>query len=89
MNSIDLSKKVANSNNIPVSRAEMIVSIIFERIKETLKAEGEVTIPGFGKFYIISKNPDFSNVKQTSIFARNFIAFQPDNLFLDKVNAQS
>lgn len=87
MNTIELIKKVADTNNITTGRAEMIISIIFERITEKLKKDAEVSIPDFGKFNIMSKQPNFGGSGQSRIFANNYVEFNPDKRFLDNINS--
>jgi len=87
MNTIELIKKVADANNITTGRAEMIISIIFERITEKLKKDAEVTIPDFGKFNIMSKQPNYGGTGQSRIFSNNYIEFHPDKRFLDNINS--
>ena len=85
MNTIELIKKVSDTNNITTGRAEMIISIIFERITEKLKKDAEVYIPDFGKFNIMSKKPNYGG--QSRIFTNNYVEFQPDKRFLDNINS--
>jgi len=87
MNTIELIKKVADSNNITTGRAEMIISIIFERVTDKLKKESFVKIPEFGSFSIESKKSATGSSGQSSIFARNYVVFSPDKMFLDIVNS--
>ena len=85
MNTVELIKKISESNNMTYGRSEMILSIIFERLTEKLKKEGEITINNFGSFSVESKLPD--NSTETNIFVRNQIKFNPDKFFLDIVNS--
>ena len=85
MNTVELIKKISESNNMTFGRSEMILSIIFERLTEKLKKEGEVTINNFGNFTVVSKRPE--NSFETNIFVRNQIKFNPDKSFLDIVNS--
>ena len=87
MNTIDLIKQISNENNITTGRAEMILSIIFERMTEKLKKEGVVDIPNFGRFEIISKIPGNGNFTETTVFTKNNIVFHPDNNFLEIINS--
>ena len=87
MNTIELIKKVADSNNITTGRAEMIISIIFERVTDKLKRESFVKIPEFGSFSIESKKSSSGSSEHTSIFAKNYVVFNPDKVFLDIVNS--
>lgn len=87
MNTIELIKKVADSNNITTGRAEMIISIIFERVTEKLKKDGYVSIPEFGSFTVESKTSGSGSSGHTSIFTKNHVVFNPDKMFLDTVNS--
>ncbi len=87
MNTIELIKQIANDNNITMGRAEMILSIIFERMTEKLKKEGVVDIPNFGRFEIVSKIPGSGNFAETTVFTKNYIIFHPDNNFLEIINS--
>ena len=85
MNTVELIKKISESNNMTYGRSEMILSIIFERLTEKLKKEGDVIIKNFGSFSVISKLPE--NASETSIFVKNQVKFNPDKSFLDIVNS--
>ena len=61
MNTIDLINKLAVNHNITTGRAEMIVSILVERLVEKLKKDGEIMINNFGTFSIRRKEPDSSS----------------------------
>jgi nucleoid DNA-binding protein len=87
MTTHDLIKKISDSNNITTGRAEMIINIIFERLTEKLKKEGEVNIPDFGKFKVFSKDASGSGYSGTSIFVKNYIIFNPEKRFLDIINS--
>ena len=52
MNTVDLINKVAQTSNLTTGRAEMIISIIAERITDTLKKEGSAVLNGFGEFHL-------------------------------------
>lgn len=90
MNSIDLINKIAVQHNITTGRAEMIISIIVERLIEKLKKDGQASIINFGNFKIQRKDPDSSSyMKLNEPFpvAKNVITFEPDRVFLDTVNS--
>jgi nucleoid DNA-binding protein len=91
MTTIDLINKLAVKHGITTGRAEMILSILVERIVEKVKKDGEITISNFGKFSISRKQPDISNYMKLSEpiqLARNVITFDPDRIFLEKINSQ-
>jgi nucleoid DNA-binding protein len=84
MNTIDMINKVSVDNAITAGRAEMIISIVIERISEKLKREGNVEIEGFGKFTITSIK-SYKAGDNPQIF-KNHIIFEPDKNFLDSLN---
>ena len=84
MNTIDLINKIAVDNAITSGRAEMIISIVIERISEKLKRDGTVEIEDFGKFTITIRKP--FKVGDSPHLFRNHIAFEPHKAFLDTLN---
>jgi nucleoid DNA-binding protein len=90
MNSIDLINKIALKHNITSGRAEMIMSIIVERLIERLKKDGEVTITNFGNFRIQKKDsrpgsyPKFNEMMPAEM---NQIVFEPGRNFLENINS--
>jgi len=84
MNTLDMINKVSEDNAITAGRAEMIISIVIERITEKLKKDGFVNIDGFGKFRITSIKP-FKVGDSPQLF-KNHIVFDPDSAFLDNLN---
>ena len=90
MNSIDLINKIAVKHAITTGRAEMILSIIVERMIEELKKDGEVKLTNFGSFKIIRKKPDVSSYLKLSEpiqLERNHVTFEPDRVFLENINS--
>jgi nucleoid DNA-binding protein len=90
MNSIDLINKIAVKHAITTGRAEMILSIIVERLVEKLKEEGEVTLINFGSFRIQRKKPDVSSymkLNEPIQLERNHVTFEPDRVFLENINS--
>ena len=85
MNTIDMINKVSEDNNITAGRAEMNISIVIERISEMLKKDGTVNIYGFGKFSITTIKP--IKVGDNPQLFKNHIVFDPDKIFLDKLNS--
>jgi len=86
MNTVDLINKVAISNNLTSGRAEMIISIIMEKISDWLKKEGEVKINNFGTFKVYPKkisSPVFGDSRGE---IKNYVSFTPDEKFLDYLN---
>ena len=91
MNTIDLINKLAVDHNITTGRAEMIISILVERIVEKLKKEGALNITNFGSFSITKKeNESSSYIKLNESVQRvnNYITFTPDRVFLENINSQ-
>jgi nucleoid DNA-binding protein len=84
MNTVDLINKVAISNNLTTGRAEMIISIITERITDNLKKDGYVALENFGEFHIEKKRTgsSVSGLEST----KNHIVFTPDKHFLSIIN---
>ncbi len=90
MNTIDLINKLAVSHNITTGRAEMIISITVERLIEKLKKDGETRIEDFGIFRIMRKKSDQNYMKldEPVQLAKNVITFEPDLLFIEKLNSK-
>jgi nucleoid DNA-binding protein len=86
MNTLDLINKVAISNNLNSGRAEMIISIILEKVSDGLKKDGEVAIDNFGIFKVHLKRNSSSIFGETSNEVRNSVTFTPDRKFLDSLN---
>jgi nucleoid DNA-binding protein len=86
MNTIDLINKVAISNNLNSGRAEMIISIIMEKISDGLKKEGEVIIENFGTFKVHPKKISASVFGETGNEVKNSVTFIPDRKFLELLN---
>lgn len=84
MNTIDLINRVAAENGLTAGRAEMIISIVVERISEKLKREGAVSIDNFGTFNVTSVKP--FKVGDNPHLYKNHIVFEPDKVFLDTLN---
>ncbi|MEO8513283.1 MAG: HU family DNA-binding protein [Ignavibacteria bacterium] len=91
MNTIDLINKLAVNHNITTGRAEMIVSIMVERLVEKLKKDGEVMITNFGTFSIKRKQPNsesYMKMNEPIPMTRNHVTFFPDKFFLENINSQ-
>jgi nucleoid DNA-binding protein len=88
MTTIDLLSRVSESNNISTGRAEMILSIIVEKISDRLRKEGEAAIDNFGVFKILSKNITTPGFGEQESVKRNYILFTPDKLFVDIINSK-
>ena len=90
MNTVDIINKIAVKHNITTGRAEMILSIIIERMTEKLRKDGRVSIINFGSFKVESKKTgDNTAGRLTDInLPGNYVVFNPDKRFLDTINSQ-
>jgi nucleoid DNA-binding protein len=86
MNTVDLINRVAQSSNLTTGRAEMIISIITEKITDTLKKEGKVVLNNFGEFHLEKKKAGGS-FSDASADLKNHVVFIPDKNFLDIINS--
>ena len=90
MTTIDLINKLAVEHDITTGRAEMIVSILVERLVEKLKKDGEVKITNFGTFSIRRKEPvssSYMKLNEPIPMVKNHVTFFPDKIFLDHINS--
>ena len=87
MNTVDLINKVAISNNLTTGRAEMIISIITEKITDRLKKDGSVTIENFGIFHTETKKVSDMIFTGSLAGSKQYVVFTPDKHFLDAVNS--
>lgn len=87
MNTVDLINKVALSNNLTTGRAEMIISIITEKITDNLKKDGSATVENFGTFHAESKKIGGSIFSESLAGSKQYVVFTPDKHFLDAVNS--
>lgn len=83
MNTVDIINKLSVTHSLSSGRAEMILSIVFEKITEKLKKDGSVSIHDFGEFNVTDK---VHSEQTASASARKFINFRPDKYFLEKIN---
>jgi nucleoid DNA-binding protein len=91
MNTIDLINMLAVKHNITTGRAEMIMSIIVEKIVEKLKKEGNIGITSFGSFKIQQKQAEVTSylkMNEPIPLARNLVTFEPDKSFIEAINAK-
>jgi nucleoid DNA-binding protein len=86
MNTIDILTKVADDNKISTGRAEMILSIIIEKITDKLRKDREVKICDFGTFTIYNKNTGTTGFGAQKKQSRNYVLFTPDKPFKDVIN---
>jgi DNA-binding protein HU-beta len=78
---------------LSVAICSKIVDSIFEEITRLTKLNQELTIRGFGKFYINQKNarPGFNIKQKTSVTipARSVLRFIPSRSFKNMINKKS
>lgn len=86
MNTLDIINKIATSNGLTTGRAEMIVSIVFEKISERLKKDGDVTINDFGRFSVEEKK-NTTQFNDSSRISKKYIVFTPESNFLTGINS--
>ena len=86
MTTIDIINKLAAEHSLTTGRAEMIISIIVERMTERMKAEGRVKINGFGEFKVI-RNSLSSMIMNDRMLTRKRVTFEPSAEFLSAINA--
>lgn len=81
----DLVNKLASDHNLTTGRAEMIISILVERITERLVSEGQLNVKGFGNFTVV-KNSLSQMILSDNVLNKNRVVFEPDDIFLRSVN---
>jgi nucleoid DNA-binding protein len=88
MNTVDLINKLSVKHNITTGRAEMIISIVVERMTEKLRKDGQVMIYNFGSFAVEAKKHSDTLSGKTQDFnaPKNYVQFNPDKKFLDAIN---
>jgi nucleoid DNA-binding protein len=86
MNTIDLINKVSANNTIATGRAEMIISIIIEKIIDKLRREGTVVLEDFGTFTLETKDQSANYMIDYGRKPKFSVVFSPNNKFLDVVN---
>jgi len=86
MTTADIINKLTADHSLTAGRAEMIISIIVERITEKMKTEGKVNITGFGEFKVI-RNSNSSKIMNDQMLSKNRINFFPSSEFLSAINA--
>ena len=57
INKKELTKLVSKKTLLSQKEAAQVVKVLFETIVESLEEEGEVSIVGFGKFYLYEHAP--------------------------------
>ena len=90
MNTAELAEHIAAEHDLNKSQAKMVVEAVFTAIVETAKKGEEVSIPGFGKFKVGSRearqgrNPATGEAIQ--IAASKKLAFMPAKQVKDAMN---
>jgi len=85
MTTIDIINKLAADNNLTTGRAEMIISIIVDRMTERMKTEGRVKINGFGEFKVV-RNSLSSMIMNDQLLIKNRVIFEQSDEFLSAIN---
>ncbi|HJY64494.1 MAG TPA: HU family DNA-binding protein [Ignavibacteria bacterium] len=85
MTTIDIINMLSTEHNLTSGRAEMILSIVVERITERLKSEGRVKIDNFGEFIVV-KNTFAEMIISDHLTAKHRVVFEPGREFLDTIN---
>jgi len=85
MTTNDIVNILSQEHNLTSGRAEMILSIVVERITERLKSEGRVKIVGFGEFKLV-KNTFAEMIISDHLIGKNRVTFEPGNEFLEYIN---
>lgn len=90
MNTAELAEQIAAANDMNKAQAKTVVEAVFAAIVETAKKGEEVSIPGFGKFKVGSRearqgrNPSTGEAIQ--IAASKKLAFTPAKQVKDAIN---
>jgi nucleoid DNA-binding protein len=90
MTTIELINKIAVSHNITTGRAEMIISILIERLIDMIKKDKQVVINNFGVFKVVTNKPEspqFTDLSKPIPMNSNQLIFEPDRNFLEKLNS--
>jgi len=90
MTKTDIAKHVQEVAGISEHDAEALLEQIIELVKSTLKVGEEVTVTGFGKFRVRTKNARIGRNPRTgeeiTIPARRVVTFQASLLLKEYVN---
>jgi DNA-binding protein HU-beta len=90
MNTAELAEQIAAANDMNKAQAKTVVEAVFAAIVETAKKGEEVSIPGFGKFKVGSRearqgrNPSTGEAIQ--IAASKKLGFTPAKQVKDAMN---
>ena len=90
MNVVDMAEHIATQHGMEKKAAKAVVEAIFEAVRESAVKGDEVSIPGFGKFKVASReartgrNPATGETIQ--IAASKKLAFSPAKQLKDALN---
>ncbi len=87
MNTVDIINRVSEANKISTGRAEMIISIIVEKITDKLRKDDEANIVNFGTFSLLKKKSAAVGFGDSEGPVRNYVRFIPEKPFLDIINS--
>ena len=93
MNVIDMAETIATKHGMEKKAAKAVVEAVFAAMTEAAKAGEEVSIPGFGKFKVASRearsgrNPATGETIQ--IAASKKLAFTPAKQLKDGMNTEA
>jgi integration host factor subunit alpha len=93
MTKVDIAKQVQEVVGSSQQEAERLLEQILELLKSTLQAGNDITVAGFGRFRVRSKNARVGRNPRTreeiTIPARRVVTFQASPLLKEYVNAIS
>lgn len=86
----DIAKSLVANNNLPKSKAEELVSCMFELIQETLQTDSSVKIKGLGTFKVIGvdarESINVNTGERVVIEGHSKVSFTPDTAMKELVN---
>ena len=90
MNVVDMADNIASKHDMEKKQAKAVVQAVFDAVTDAAKKGEEVSIPGFGKFKVASRdarsgrNPATGETIQ--IAASKKLAFTPAKQLKDSLN---
>lgn len=90
LNKKELTDRIAEEYNMQKNESEELIEFILDKITETLRQDGEVSLFGFGKFTVRHRrerpgiNP--ATKERITIKASNAVAFRSAKALKDAVN---
>jgi len=89
MNKKSLAEKIVEKNEITLTKAEAIVTDLFEEIATSLKEKNDVSIANFGIFKVKYREPRMGRNPKTGesikIAGRNVVSFKSSSVLKEKV----